>query len=353
MEMIIEHGEGASHIIFERGIVAKGLEEIIHFDRKVLIVTDEGVPREYALKVAECAAESQIVVIPQGEQSKSVTVWQRILDKMVQFNMGRSDCVCSVGGGVVSDVAGFAAASYMRGINHYIVSTTVLSQVDASVGGKTAINYAHFKNNVGAFHQPRAVIIDGDLLNTLPDRHVGNGLFEALKMAVCFDSNLFKIFETANPRTCLDDIIPRSIELKRRIVCADEKESGLRRSLNFGHTVGHGIESCSLGKTQLLHGECVALGMLAMCEISVAQRLVPILKKIGIEQCASVFQCDKQEVLEAIMHDKKATRAGVCCVWVSEIGSFEFRELDKEEISRAIDRLWDRASLLFGDGVTF
>ncbi len=347
MELSIEHADGISRIVIEKGILEKGLDDYIDFDRKVLIVTDDGVPQGYAKKVASYAAQSHIVTIPQGEKSKSVETWSSILDEMVQFDMRRGDCVCSVGGGVVSDVAGFAASAYMRGIDHYIVSTTVLSQVDASVGGKTAINFAYYKNNVGAFYQPRVVVVDSDLLSTLPDRHVGNGLFEALKMAVCFDAELFDLFERKDPRRHLDEIIARSIELKRRIVCADEKEAGLRRSLNFGHTIGHGIESCALDNATILHGECVALGMLALCEDTVAKRLFPLLKKIGIEQCAPAFTCNKQAVLNAIMHDKKAVGAGVCCIWVPEIGTFEFRDYSKEALACALDHLWDMSPMLF------
>ena len=244
---------------------------------------------------------------------------------MLEHNFSRKDCVVAVGGGVVGDLSGFAASAYMRGIDFYNIPTTLLSQIDSSIGGKTAINFGGVKNIVGAFHQPQKVLIDPDLLKTLPPRQIANGLAEAIKMSLTSDRKLFELLETQDIGSNLEEIILRSLHIKKDVVEQDEKESGLRRILNFGHTVGHGIEST----TDLYHGECVALGMLPMCAETLRPRVVEVLKKCSLHR---VVRYDWDRITEAAFHDKKADGDTVTVTTVREPGSFELKTMKCLEV---------------------
>jgi 3-dehydroquinate synthase len=194
MVLHLDLQENGYDIVLERGALARA-GKLLNLDRRVLIVTDSGVPAQYAKKIAEQSKEPVIVTVPEGEGSKSFEVLELLCKKMLEHSFTRTDCVVAVGGGVVGDLAGFAAATYMRGIDFYNIPTTLLSQVDSSVGGKTAVDLDGYKNMIGAFWQPRAVFIDPDLLSTLPSRQISNGLCEALKMGATSDPELFELFE--------------------------------------------------------------------------------------------------------------------------------------------------------------
>ncbi len=302
-------------------------------NRKTLIVTDSGVPADYAKTVASRVFENVILTIPQGEASKSMETLALILRTMVENDFTRNDCVVAVGGGVVGDLSGFAASMYMRGIDFYNVPTTVLSQVDSSVGGKTAIDFMGFKNIVGAFYPPKAVVIDTDVLKTLPQRQISNGLAEALKMSLTHDKELFEIFEKGDINSNIELIIERALTIKKSVVEADEKESGLRRVLNFGHTLAHGIESAN-GMEKYYHGECVAIGMLPMCTPEVRERLIPILQKLGLPHEFSGNDLDS--VLTACKHDKKMSGRDITVVYVPNVGEFEFKKMPFTEYEKMI-----------------
>lgn len=310
--------------------------EYLNLSRRVLIVTDDGVPASYAQKIASLSLHPVLVTLKAGETSKSFSSLEKLSETMLKEGFTRGDCVVAVGGGVVGDLSGFAASIFMRGIDFYNVPTTLLSQVDSSVGGKTAVNLGGIKNPVGTFYQPRAVLIDVDVLKTLPHRHIAAGLAEALKMAATFDETLFSLFEKEDPLSRLSEIITASVKLKRDVVEKDEKESSLRRVLNFGHTVGHGIESV-LGiearETGLYHGECVALGMLPMCAQSVKERLIPVLKKLSLPTEISV---DASLVTQAVTHDKKAEKAIVNAIFVDKIGAWREEKISFEALSERI-----------------
>ena len=224
--------ERGYEINIDRGLIDKA-DELFNLNRRVLIITDSGVPREYAEKVLKASRDGDIVTVNQGESSKSAECFIRLLEKMVEMGMTRSDCVVAVGGGVVGDLAGFVAASYMRGVDFYNIPTTLLSQVDSSIGGKTAINLGGVKNIVGAFYQPKGVIIDPDLLKTLPKRQINNCLAEAIKMSLTSDENLFDFICENDVNENIEEIIIRSIKIKKAVVEADEREGGIRKILNF------------------------------------------------------------------------------------------------------------------------
>ena len=313
-------GEDSYDIVVERGILA-GAEKYLNLNRRVLIVTDSGVPAEYAETVLGQCKNGIICTVAQGEASKSIDVFGRLLQTMLDNGFSRKDCVVAVGGGVVGDLSGFAASAYMRGIDFYNIPTTLLSQIDSSIGGKTAINFGGVKNIVGAFYQPKKVLIDAELLKTLPKRQISNGLAEAIKMALTSDRELFDIFESKDIEGNLDEIIIRSLNIKKNVVEQDEKESGLRKILNFGHTIGHGIES-SEGMSELYHGECVALGMIPMCSEDIRPRLINVLKKCELYR---KLEYDWEKIAEAAFHDKKADGDTVSVTIVNEVGSFEMK----------------------------
>lgn len=305
--------------------------EFLNLDRRVLIVTDSGVPAEYAIAVAASAKEAKILTVPMGETSKSLAVLERVLTAMCDLKMTRQDCAVAVGGGVVGDLVGFAAASYMRGIDFYNVPTTVLSEVDSSIGGKTAVNLGQIKNIVGAFHQPRGVLIDTDTLKTLPKRQVANGLAEAVKMSLTSDKELFEMFERLSYDEIIENIekiIVASLKIKRAVVEEDPREMGIRKILNFGHTLGHGIEALEELRG-LYHGECVALGMLPMASGEVRERLIPVLKKLGLP---TEYKGDIKAAAAYAAHDKKSVAGGVSAVLVGRVGEYEIRKMTLEEL---------------------
>ncbi len=322
MTIHINLGKDSYDIIVQRGILANAKEQL-NLNRRVLIVTDSGVPKKYAKTVAEQCKESVICTVEMGEASKSLQAFEKLLQTMLQHGFSRKDCVVAVGGGVVGDLSGFAASAYMRGIDFYNIPTTLLSQIDSSIGGKTAINFGSVKNIVGAFYQPKKVLIDPQLLKTLPERQISNGLAEAIKMSLTSDKELFDIFENKDISANIDEIIIRSLQIKKKVVEQDEKESGIRKILNFGHTIGHGIES-SEGMSELYHGECVALGMIPMCIDEIRPRVIEVLKKFNLYR---TLNYDWDKIANAAFHDKKADGDTVTVTIVNEIGSFQMKTM--------------------------
>lgn len=331
MEIIAELGNNSYPITIQRGALHHA-ENYMNLNRKVLLVTDSGVPATYAETIAERCAAPTVVTLPQGEGSKNVVNFTDLCRVMLKNGFTRTDCVVAVGGGMVGDLAGFAAASYMRGIDFYNVPTTVLSQVDSSIGGKVAIDLDGIKNCVGAFYQPKAVVIDSDVLNSLPQRHIAAGLAEAVKMAATFDEALLARFEKENVLESIDEIIAASLRIKAAVVKEDEKESGLRRVLNFGHTIGHGIETAA-GLDTLHHGECVALGMLPMCSDSLRPRLKAILEKLGLP---TTCNADPDKVWQAMSHDKKLSGDTITVVYVEKAGSFDLRKMPLRDLKETV-----------------
>lgn len=334
MMIRIDLGKDSYNVTVERGAL-KTAGELFSLDRRALIVTDSGVPKEYAETVAASCKIGHIITIPAGEASKSPETYLKLLREMVALGFERTDCVVAVGGGVVGDLSGFVAATYMRGVDFYNVPTTLLSMVDSSIGGKTAIDFCGIKNIVGAFKQPKAVLVDPDTLKTLPSRQFSNGLAEAIKMAATCDKDLFELIERGDTEENIENIIVGSLEIKRRVVEADTYESGLRRVLNFGHTIGHGIEAEQKGK--LYHGECVALGMLPMCSGAARERIKAVCEKNGLP---TVFDGDRNAVIDALTHDKKASGGKINVVTVSEIGKFEMKKETPSELLERMTAVW-------------
>ena len=322
-------------IFLERGAIQKAAT-LLDLERRVFVVTDDGVPAEYAAALAAQCRAAAVYTLPQGEGSKSPATLTALLEAMLRAGLTRGDCVAAVGGGVVGDLAGLAAALYMRGVDWYNVPTTLLAMVDSSVGGKTAVDLGGVKNAAGAFWQPRAVLIDPELLKSLPPRQLSNGLAEAVKMALTHDAALFARFEDPAGYGPIEDIIAACLRIKTAVVAADEREAGLRRVLNFGHTLGHGLEAAAAGR--LLHGEAVALGMLSMCAPEVRTRLRPVLERLNLPTYVN-FYLDREQAMDAIAHDKKRVDGGIEIVTVPDIGSYRFQKLSLSYLRSLLDDL--------------
>lgn len=340
MELQMTLENSAYKILIEKGSLER-LGELANLDRKVFIITDDGVPAEYSKLVANQCSEAFISIVSQGEGSKSLDTYAKLLAEMLDYGFTRGDAVIAVGGGVIGDLAGFVAASYMRGIEFINCPTTTLSQIDSSIGGKVAVNLAGTtgaitKNIVGAFYQPSLVVIDPNTLQTLEPRHFRAGLAEAIKAGLIADETLFAIFENADDikdiEANLEAILYKSLEVKKSFVEADECEHGVRAALNFGHTIGHAIESYkNLG--DLYHGECVALGMIPMINQNLTPRLIAVLEKLNLP---TSINYDGDAIYEILKHDKKTAKTNIKIVQVNEIGSYELKTVATESLRAVI-----------------
>ena len=318
-------------IVIENGCLNQ-IRAYLNTDRKTMLVCDSGIPKQWVDLVCNQLSDASLFCFEQGEGSKNMQTLEALLSAMVDAGLNRKSQVIALGGGVAGDMAGFASAIYMRGIDFYNFPTTVLSQVDSSVGGKTAVDLGRVKNIVGAFWQPKAVLIDPQVLSTLDERQQAAGLAEALKMGLLFDEKLVEAFE--QDTLDLPAIIARSVDLKRQVVEEDEKEAGLRKALNFGHTIGHAIEG-SFENYEYLHGECIAAGMLYFVEDeALRDRIRSICTRLNLPEIRTF---DAQSVKQLLRSDKKGNETGIACVFVDRPGSFRFETLKPEEIDRLVE----------------
>jgi 3-dehydroquinate synthase len=302
--------------------------------RDLLIVTNTTVARLYLAKLTGAFRQKRIAdcILPDGEQHKTLQTAGWVFDALIANKMNRDATVLALGGGVVGDIAGFAAASYQRGIGYVQMPTTLLAQVDSSVGGKTGVNHPGGKNLIGAFYQPRSVIADTSALATLPDRELKSGLAEVIKHGCVWDPLLFNWLDRKIPQLlareteALTYAISRSCEIKATVVARDEREHDIRAILNFGHTFGHAIEAAT-GYEKYLHGEAVALGMLIAADLShrmglidatVKERLRDILQRTGLPTEAPRIGAAK--AYELMQMDKKVIAGQVRLVLLEKLG---------------------------------
>ena len=314
-------------VIIQRNIL-NNVTEYLSLQRKVLILTDDGVPSEYVLKISSQCLNPIIVTVKQGEQSKNIDNYQLVMNTLIENGFTRTDCLVSIGGGVVGDLGGFISSTYMRGIDFYNIPTTLLSQVDSSIGGKTAIDYNGIKNIIGSFYTPKCVLIDPNTLKTLDKRQLHSGLVEAIKMACTCSSSLFEIIsKSKNLEYDIDEIIFQSLQIKQKIVEEDLQEKGIRRVLNFGHTLGHIIESAS--NYNLLHGECVGIGMLSFSSDKARKQIKKLLKKYNLP---TSYDLTLKDIENYLIHDKKKTGDYIWIVSVENIGSYELKKIKIDEL---------------------
>ncbi len=323
---------GKSRVLIEKGLFENFGHHVLNITEpcKVLILSDETVAKFYIEKLRKNLEKSGFKVsefiIKPGEKSKTLSTATKIYEKMAADFFSRSDMVVSLGGGVVSDIAGFAAATYLRGIKFVSIPTSLLAQIDASIGGKNGVNLSFGKNLVGTFYSPELVLVDSNFLLTLPQKELRCGIAEAIKCGCIKDEKLFEIFENENFENNLDEIIKRSIAVKKQLAEKDEFDLGERKLLNFGHTLGHAYEKLGNFET-FSHGEAVAIGMNEITKISeklgltkagTAERLAEVLKKNSLPVSSSFA---KKDVLKAVLHDKKISGSFIDLAVLKSIGS--------------------------------
>ncbi|HIJ96163.1 MAG TPA: 3-dehydroquinate synthase [Desulfuromonadales bacterium] len=338
--LTVELGKNSYDIVIETGSLASlgGRCADAGLSGTAAVVTNPTVAALYADAVRSSLQEAGfnvvVIEIPDGEEFKNSTTLNRLYDDLLAGGVDRSSYIVALGGGVVGDVAGYAAATWLRGIPFVQVPTTLLAQVDSSVGGKTGIDHPQGKNLIGAFYQPKLVLIDVATLNTLDRRQFRAGLAEVIKYGVAVDVSFFEYVEThleeilALESESLIETIRRACGLKARIVEQDEKESGLRAILNYGHTLGHAFEALS-GYQGLVHGEAVAIGILLATRISEAlsfcsreesNRITALLERCGLSVAVPAF--DRHQLLEAIATDKKSRGGRITFICNQGIGSY-------------------------------
>jgi 3-dehydroquinate synthase len=325
----------------ESGLVERAgkiLRNLLPANSRLFVVTVAPVRRKWAKKLMsslrEAGFEADVIEMPEGERYKRLATVEELAEKLVGLDADRNAVILAFGGGVAGDVAGFLASLYMRGIDVVQVPTTVLAQVDAAIGGKTGVNLKAGKNLVGTFHQPRVVLIDPEVLSTLPDREYRAGLYEVLKCGVIGNAGLFGEFEgnreaiVKRDRATVERLIVESVRLKAHVVSVDEKENGLRRVLNFGHTIGHALEA-ETGYRTLLHGEAVGWGMVAAAWIAAevgtldresARRIRAA--TLGLGRLPKV-DVRGRSIVRRLQADKKTRDGRVHFVLPTEIGKVE------------------------------
>ena len=337
----IDLGERSYEILIGSGLRKRAGEFLksIFNPSRVVIITHPSINSLYGEEVTESFIAqgwtTDTIEVPEGESSKSLGQAEKLYDRLLELNCDRKSVLVALGGGVIGDLVGFVAATYQRGIPFIQVPTTLLSQVDSSVGGKTAVNHPKGKNMIGAFYQPRLVVADLETLQTLPQKEYRAGLAEIVKYGVIADSSLFEFLETHYKAILNLDykslayIIGTSCAIKAEVVEKDERESHYRMILNFGHTFGHAIEALT-GYSQFIHGEAVAIGMVYAAQLShsvgkcsedVPKRLQALLNNLGLP--VSMPGLDSSAVIESLYHDKKTMDHKIRFILVKEIGSIE------------------------------
>ena len=331
-------------------LIRSGLRGEVGFSGKVAVVTNPAIRRLYGPVVLrslqQAGYETRTILIPDGERAKTLRWVSKILDELANARFERGSVLVALGGGVVGDVTGFAAAIFARGIPCVQVPTTLVAQVDSSVGGKTGVNHALGKNLIGAFHQPRLVLIDPETLNTLPTAEWTAGMAEVIKYGMIADEEFFAYLERhmAALRSREDGpvahIVTRSCQIKAAVVKDDERESDQRRILNYGHTVGHALESLGKYRT-LLHGEAVAIGMvqeadlaryMGLCPNEVAARQHALVREAGLPD--RLPRVGFSELWGAMQHDKKVAEGRLYCVLPERVGRVVIEPLERGTFKR-------------------
>ena len=314
----------------------------LYLGPRCAVITDRNVAPHYgeaALQSLQAAGfEPTLITVPSGETAKSLKVTATCYDQLAEHRLERKSFVVALGGGVVGDLAGFVAATYLRGIDFVQVPTTLLAQVDSSVGGKVGVNLKAGKNLVGAFYQPRFVLCDLGTLETLPVREYRAGLAEIIKYGIIYDGELFKRLEQVMPKLLqrdpdtLSSVVARCCQIKAGVVGQDETESGLRAILNFGHTIGHALEAIS-GYGKFLHGEAISIGQVLAARLSAellgfpqrdVERIAGLFEKAGLPTHIQLNPAQREKLFEAMQHDKKVSDGVVKFVLVNKIGQVSF-----------------------------
>jgi 3-dehydroquinate synthase len=311
---------------------------------RVFVITSAALRARFGERVAASFGDAEILTIQEGEANKTLDTANDVVTQLLERGAKRDAMAVVVGGGMIGDTAGFAASVFLRGVDLVHVPTTLLAQVDSSIGGKTAVNHAKGKNLIGTFHPPRAIVTDLAVLASLPPRERLSGLYEALKGGVIADESLFALFERGGTLD-VDEIVRKAIRVKADIVTADEKEADLRRLLNYGHTIAHGIEA-ALHYEGITHGEAVAWGMIGANAIAVGRGLLPRDQAARIDRTILAYEpsplppLSREEVFAATEHDKKNTGTARVMVFPRRVGECVVRsDVTEAEVLRGIDAI--------------
>jgi len=337
-------GNRSYNILFGHGLLARlGAEcSKLKLGQRCVVISDRNVAPRFAKaaqrSLAVAGFNSFLITVPAGETVKSLKSVQACYDQLAKHRLERKSFIVALGGGVVGDLAGFAAATYLRGIDYVQVPTTLLAQVDSSVGGKVGVNLKAGKNLVGAFYQPRAVFCDFDTLRTLPEREYRAGVAEIIKYGIIYDAALFRQLEREMPKLLkrdgkiLADVVARCCEIKSDVVAQDETESGVRAILNFGHTIGHALEAVS-GYGKYLHGEAISIGQVAAARLSTqltglpaadADRITKLFRSARLPIKVKLNPAQIGKLCAAMKLDKKVSAGEVKFVLARKIGKVEF-----------------------------
>lgn len=342
----IKAGQNEYSVYLERGILTDVPERLkaMYPKSRVAVVTDENVwgiyRKQFSAALDAAGVTYDVIELPPGERTKSIENFAHIQSRLAGMGYSRTDVIAALGGGVVGDLAGFAASAYLRGIRYVQIPTTLLAQIDSSVGGKTGVNIPEGKNLVGAFYHPGAVYVDTDVLKTLDEEDFSGGMAELIKYGLIKDNEILDALETDNITAAspqLGVLILRCLGIKRALVEADEKDRGERMALNFGHTIGHALERiCARDGGRITHGQAVARGMAAITTGSerlgqtkkgTASQIIHLLRKYGLPCCLGGF--DKREILEGIFVDKKNIGDKLNLVLLREPGVSFIHPIDK------------------------
>jgi 3-dehydroquinate synthase len=350
--IIVNLPEKQYPIYIERGLIQNiGIEiKKIYISKKIFIITDNNVESLYGSKIENSLKKEGFIVkkilIEPGEKSKSFETLQSVCEEILEFGLARGDLIIAFGGGVVGDLGGFAASILLRGIAFIQIPTTLLAQVDSSVGGKVAINSGNGKNLIGSFYQPEAVFIDPDLLNTLSERVFNDGMAEVIKCAAIKDERLFyKLLQYETKETLMNDIgelIYICCNIKKNVVQVDEKDIGERMLLNFGHTIGHVIEKMFNYET-FTHGEAVAMGMVAITKnsekLGITEKgslelLIRLINKYNLH--SELPNMDKDEFFKALLLDKKNINENMNLILLKKIGCGFIKKINRDHIDKYV-----------------
>lgn len=300
-----------------------------------VILTDSGIPTVYVDKVKNQLNNPIVFTIPMGESSKNLTNYQAILEEMISEDVPKSATLIALGGGVVGDLAGFIASTYMRGISFVQIPTTLLSQIDSSVGGKVAVNSRRAKNAIGTFYQPKAVFIDPTVLSTLDEKQLYSGVGELIKYGVIKDPSILTLLEEPDWKSNLTHLIRQSILVKRAFVLQDEEDHNIRHVLNYGHTLGHAIEQHS--SYQYLHGEAVAIGMACMARKKpFYKRLISLLERFDLPH---TLPYSIEELLPYLTKDKKVHKDTLHFVDVENLGHAKIIPVNLDDLRNYLEEI--------------
>jgi 3-dehydroquinate synthase len=337
------HQASASYPVYVGRDLLDRVGDLVNARGSVFVITSPGLRARFGDRVAASFLEATVLTIEEGESHKTLATANDVVTQLLDHGAKRDSLAVVVGGGMIGDTAGFAASIFLRGVDLVHVPTTLLAQVDSSLGGKVAVNHGKGKNLIGTFHPPRAVIADTSVLETLPPRERLCGVFEALKSGVIADPELFELL-AAPPDFDVDTVVRKAIKVKADIVSEDEKESGVRRLLNYGHTIGHGLEA-ALGYEGLTHGEAVAWGMIAANAIAVRRGTLGEADRKRIDAVIRAWHpaplppLSAEDVLSATEHDKKNTGTQRMMVFPRSVGQCVVEDASEDDVRHGIAAL--------------